>query len=541
MRKERNYRRGGHIALALLAAGAAALILPSCSGGGKETKKAEKVIYIGQVNPPITFNTINCPDVASQYDQQPIFDTLLGMVQPLVFQPMLADSFELKDPTTVLIKINPKANWTDGKPVSADDVAFTINLIANPKTETSIGTFITTFAGVGPNGKALDGKTSLDSLKVVDAKTLEITLSKAVDLTMIKEQLGANMRILPKHVLENVDPATFSQEPFFSAPTVTSGPFKFVKYEKDQYVEYVANPDYYRGAPKVDRLFVKLVPATNLVSQLETGEIHFNTGVGIGLIPSTDYEAAKALTTIRTKTEPNTSVQMMLFNHNTITDPKVRQAIVYAIDRPSILNKLLKGSGELVDVPYTTMNPYYASDIPRYTYDPEKAKALLAEAKWDPERVINLVVPIGNKDREQSANIITQNLADVGIKVNMTKFDFPTIMQKGKKHEFDLLLIGNNFLLDPDGVSIMVRKGAGLNFSDYKSDEMDALYERGKNEPDPATRKVIYHRVQELFHDDLPLVTIYSYQELLGISKKLTKGEPRFFGTFYDLNEWDLE
>jgi len=226
---------------------------------------------------------------------------------------------------------------------------------------------------------------------------------------------------------------------------------------------------------------------------------------------------------------------------NNITDPKVREAIVHAIDRPSILNKLLKGSGETVDGPYTSFNPYYAKDIPQYDYNPAKAKQLLAEAKWDPNREINLVVPIGNKDREASANIIAQNLTDVGIKVNMTKFDFPTIMQKGRKHEFDLLLIGNNFLLDPDGASMMVKSGAPLNFSDYHSAELDSLYEQGKNSPSMEKRMPIYHRIQELYHQDLPLITLYSYQELLGISKKLLRGEPRFFGTFYDVNEWDVE
>ena len=535
---KRKAAAAGRFAVTILAAAVMLTAFAACSGG---KPAEEKAIYIGQVNPPITFNTINCSDIASQYDQQPMFDALLGMVEPLVFQPLLADTFEMKDPTTILIKINPKANWSDGKPVTADDVAFTINMVANAKTETSLGSYITPFAGLAAKGKLPEGETSLSSLKIVDSKTLEITLSKPVDINMIKEQMGVNMRILPKHVLENVDPATFSQDPFFQNPTVTSGAYTFVKYVKDQYVEYAANPDYYRGAPKVAKLFVRLVPATNLVSQLETGEVHFNAGSGIGIIPSTDIEAVKALPNIKFKASDNTGVQMMLFNVKKISDPKVRQAIVHAIDRPSIVKNLLKGEAEVIDGPYTTMNPYYDKDLPQYAYDPEEAKKLLAEAGWNPDTVIDLVVPIGNKDREQSANIIAQNLVDVGVKVNMTKYDFPTIMQKGKKHEFDLLLIGNNFLIDPDGVSIMVRKGAALNFSDYVGDEMDALYEQGKNEPSPDNRRKIYNRIQELFHEDLPLITLYSFKDITGTSKKLLRGEPRFYGTFYDVNLWDIE
>jgi len=540
MRKELT-RTAARFAAAALAAAALVPALASCSGGEKTAKAADKTVFIGQVNPPITWNPLNAPDIGSQYDQTPIFDSLLDMVTPLQFLPKLADAFELKDPTTILIKINPKANWTDGKPVSAEDVAFTINMIANPKVESSVGTYVAAFAGLDAKGKLPEGQSSLSSVKIVDGKTLEITLSKPVDLNMIKEQFGVKLLILPKHALEGADPAAFSQAPFFSKLDVTSGPYKFVKYEKDQYVEYVANHDYYRGAPKIEHMFIKLMPATNLAAQLQAGEIHFNTGLGIGLIPSTDFDTVKKLDNVRTKVEPNTSVQMMLFNMNTVTDPKIRQAIVYAINRPMILEKLLKGSGEVIDPPYTSLNPYYDKNVPQYSYDPAKAKALLAEAKWDPNRVIELVVPIGNKDREQSANIIEQNLTEVGIKVNMTKFDFPTIMQKGRKHEFDLLLIGNNFLIEPDNISSMLDKGAPINFSDYKSQESIDLFLAGRQEPSFEKRKEIYSKLQQKLHDDLPLITLYSYQELMAVSKKLIKGEPRFYGTFYDVNEWDMQ
>lgn len=523
----------------VLAAGAVALSV-SLVGCGSSAA-ADKTIFLGQVNPPITFNPLNAPDIASQYDQTIMMDSLLDFVEPLKFLPKLADTFELKDPTTISIALNPKAQWTDGQPVTSDDVAFTLNLIANPATETALGTYLAPLAGLTDKFKLPEGQTSMSAVKIVDPTHLEITLKTPLDVNMIKEQLGVNVRILPKHILGDADPATLAQNPYFQNPTVTSGPYSFVKYEKDQYVEYAANPKYYRGAPKIAHLFVKLIPATNMVSQLQTGEITFNTGLGIGLIPSTDFDAAKALTNVRTKIEPNTSVQMMAFNVETLKDPRVRQAIAYAIDRPSILSKLLKGSGETIDPPYTSLNPYLAKDIPTYDYNPSKAMALLAEAKWDMKTPINLVVPIGNKDREQSANIIAQNLTDIGLTVNMTKFDFPTIMQKGKKHEFDLLLIGNNFLIDPDGISTMLTSTAPLNFAGWKNTRVDDLFAQGKAEPDPTKRMAIYHEIQQNLHDDMPLLTLYSYQELMAISKKLTKGEPRFFGTFYDVNQWDVE
>ncbi|MDC7126067.1 MAG: ABC transporter substrate-binding protein [Spirochaetales bacterium] len=524
----------------------ALLFLGSCSKDDSsveaETKSAEdKTVFIGQVNPPITFNPVNCPSVASQYDQKPILDSLLGMVEPLKFEPLLADTFELKDPTTLLIKINDKANWTDGQPVSSEDVAFTINRIANPKIDSAISGYLKYFPGLGSNGKLPEGETELSAITIVDNKTLEIKLVKSIDVNIIREQIGVNMRIIPKHVLKDIPAEDFNKAPYFASPTVTSGAYKFVKYEKDQYVEYVANHDYFRGAPKIEHMFITLVPATNMAAKLETGEIHFNTGTGIGLIPSTDFETVMGLSNIRTKTEPNTSVQMILFNVSRIKDKRVRQALAYAMDRESILKNILKGSGEIVDPPLTSMNPYLDKSIPPYPHNVDKAKELLAEAGWDPERELEFVVPIGNKDREQAANIVAQNFAEAGIKVKMNKFDFPTVLKKAVGHDFDLVFIGNNFLLDPDGISSLYQSSSPYDMSFYKNDEVDRLFDEGRNEPDPSKRHQIYSRIQQIIYDELPLITIYSYHELLGVSDQLIKGEPRFYGTFYDVNEWDLK
>lgn len=507
---------------------------PSGNAGG------EKVIFMGQVNAPVTFNPINASDVASQYNQIPIFDSLLDMIGPLEFVPKLATSFETEDNQTFVIKLNEKAAWTDGTPITADDVAFTINLAANPKTESAVGGYISLLEGLDESGKLPDGQETVPSVKVIDDKTLEIKTKTPIDANVLKEQLGVKLLILPKHVLENVPPEQLSKHEFFQHPTVTSGPFKLVKYAKDQYIEYAANPDYYRGAPKIDKLFIKLMPATNLLAQLQTGEIHMNTGVGIGLIPSADYEAVKKLENVTVKEEKKTGIQVMMFNVNTIPDAKVRQAIAYAVDRHLIVDNLLKDAGEVVDGPYSTINPYLNTNLATYEYNPEKAKALLAEAGWDSSRTLRLVVPTGNVTREQSADIIAQNLQNVGVKAKIEKYDFATVMQKGKAGEYDLLLIGNNLTLDPDGASIFYKSDGNFNYMGYSNPTVDQLFEQGKKETDPAKRKAIYDELQRIWQEDLPMLTLYSDYEVLAVSKKVKVGEPKFFGTFYNVHEWDL-
>ena len=494
---------------------------------------------MGMTNPPILFNPINSSDVASQFVEKFMFDTFLEMEAPLQFVPKLADSFETTDNQTFTIKINPNAKWTDGTPVTAHDAAFTLNLIANPKVETNVGSYISTFDGLGPRGKLEEGQTEIPSVTVVDDKTLQFKTKDPVDPNMVKEQLGTKLMILPKHVLENVDPAALSQDPFFQKPTVTNGPFKFVQYQKDQYVEYAANHDYYRGKPELEKLFIKIMPAPNMVAQLQTGEIHMNVGGGIGKIAVQDFDTVKSFQNVVTKSEPTFGFQYMMFNTQVIDDPKVRQAFAYAIDRQQIVEKLLKGYGEVIDGPYTSVSPYLDKSIQGYKYDPEKAKQLLQEAGWDFNRVVQFTVPTGNKVREQSADIITQNLQAVGVKVNVTKYDFPTVQAKAKADDFELMLMGQTITLDPDVYNLYGLNGVS-NYMNYDNPKSEELLAKGKAEPNVDARKQIYAELQKLWSEDLPLITLYSDHDFVGISKQVTHGEPRVFGFHKDLQMWSV-
>lgn len=531
------------------------LLVTACGGnsaapsnGGNTTNEAAPAntstgkgdtMFLGMTNPPILFNPINSSDVASQFAEKFMFDTFLEMDGPLEFIPKLADSIETTDNQTFTIKINANANWTDGTPVTAHDAAFTLNLIANPKVETSVGAYIAAFDGLGARGKLEEGQTEIPSVVVVDDKTLQFKTAAPVDPNMIKEQIGTKLMILPKHVLENVDPAALSQDPFFQKPTVTNGPFKFVQYQKDQYVEYAANPDYYRGKPELEKLFIKIMPGPNMVAQLQTGEIHMNVGGGIGKIAVQDFDTVMSFDNVVTKTEPTFGFQYMMFNTDVIDDPKVRQAFAYAIDRQQIVDKLLKGYGEVIDGPYTSVSPYLDKSAQKYTYDPEKSKQLLQEAGWDFNRVVEFTVPTGNKVREQSADIITQNLQAVGIKLNVTKYDFPTVQAKAKADDFELMLMGQTLTLDPDVYNLYGLNGTS-NYMNYNSPRSEELMAKGKAEPNFDARKQIYSELQKIWNEDLPLITLYSDHDFVGISKKVIHGEPRVFGFHKDLQKWSI-
>lgn len=519
------------------------VLLTACGGANKSkdagTSSGNKTMYLGMVNPPASFNPINSSDIAAQFTEKFMFDAFLEMTDPLKFAPKLAQSFDTTDNQTYTIKLNPKAKWSDGQPVTADDVVFTFNLIANPKVETAVGSNISTLEGVTAAGKLPEGQTSISSLKAIDATTVEFKTKKPVDPNYIKEMIGTKIITLPKHVLKDIAPDKLASDPYMQNPNVTNGAFKFVSYKKDQYVEYAQNPDYYLGKPKLDKLFIKIMPAANLVAQLQTGEIQMNVAGGIGKIAVQDLDTVKKIKNVDTQVEKTIGFQTMEINTKTLTDPKVRQAIVYALDRNGLVDKLLKGNGEVVDGPYTSLSPYLDKTLKPIPYDPEKAKQLFKDAGWDFNKPIRLVVPIGNKVREQSADVIAQNLQAIGLKVETTKFDFPTILQKGKSGDFDLLLIGYTLFLDPD-YSILYGKTGTYNFMKYDNPVSEDLLLKGKSEPDPAKRKEIYNQLQKLWDQDVPVITLYSDNEIVSRSKTVKTGEIKTFGTFESLQDWDL-
>lgn len=507
----------------------------SSSGSGS----ASDTITMGMVNPPATFDPINAADIAGQFAGRLMFDTFLDQTAPLKFVPKLADSITTTDDQTYTIKLNPKAKWTDGKPVTADDVVFTFNLIANPKTETAVGSNISVLEGLTPTGKLSGGTTSIPGLTKVDDHTVTFKTKKPVDPNYVKELIGTKIVTLPQHILKDIAPQDLANSKYMQSPNVTDGPYKFVTYNKNAYIQYQANNSYYLGKPKTPKFFLKIMQAPNLAGELQAGTIQMNAAGGIGILPVQDYKTVKGLKNVKTISAPQIGYQTMMFNTKTITNPQVRLAFAQAINRQQIVSKLLQGNGQIVDGPYTSVSPYLDKSLPLIKYDPAQAKQMLKAAGWDFNKTVNLVVPIGNKVRQQSGDIIAQNLKAVGVKVSETTYDFPTIMQKGKAGQFDLLLIGFAGYIDPDQSAYYGPNGV-YNFMKYDNPQSTSLLQAGLNESDPAKRKVIYNQLQQIWDKDMPILTLYSDNQMIAVNNNIATGGASIFwpGTVHDFQNW---
>lgn len=512
----------------------------SSKGGDSGNETEEKTLFVGLTSPPTAFNPLINGETPSVVVQSFIFDSLLVMTGPGQFSPKLADAIETTDNQTYTIKINKNAKWSDGQPITADDVIFTFNLAAHPQSQSVLGAYLAVIEGVGDAGKLADGVERISSLERVDNHTVKFKTKNVADPNLLYEQLGSKLLILPKHKLESVPKADIATNAYTQKPDVTSGAFTFVKYEKDQYVQLKANPNYYLGTPKIDNIYIKVLSAANLVSELQTGGIHMNFLGSISKIAVQDYEFVENINHMNSHYEETLNFQTVMFNNESLSDVRVRQAIAYAVDRKYLVDELLLGTGVIVNSPYTPINNYNNPNVPVYDYDVEKAKQLLKDAGWDENRVLNYIVPTGNSIREQAATIIAENLKAVGIKVNITTLDFPTTMERARSGNYDLLSMGFTFTYDPDYTSLY-GKGQTYNFMRYDSPKNDELLLKGKNEADAAKRKVIYDELQVLWQNELPLLQLYSDTDMIAVSKDVVYGGSKTYGTFADLHKWELK
>ncbi|WP_079913526.1 ABC transporter substrate-binding protein [Paenibacillus sp. 32352] len=541
---KKTYKTWGLISLALL-------MLAGCSkpaatdkgpaaAAGSTAGAAGNQLTVGITNPPLMFNPIDSDGSGSSgavFIYRYFFDSLVKTVGPLDFKMALAESFTTEDNQTYKIAIRNNANWTDGKPVTAQDVEFTINLIVNPKTITTQRSAIFALSGLNEKGMLQAGQDKLSSVKVIDDKHLELKTSKPVDPNLLYERFS-DLLIVPKHVLEGADPAALNQNPFWRNPNVTSGPYKFVKYENKAYVELEANENYYRGAPKIAKVFVKIMPASNMVAQLQSGELDMNAAQGSGNIPASEWKTVKTFANLRTEEQQTRRYNSVEINMERFPDKKVRQALAYAIDRQMIVDQLMPGAGELQDGPYSNSHPYHDKNVKSYGFDPEKAKQLLKEAGFDMNKTIELIVPTGDKTREMAGNIIQQNFQSIGLKVKQVNFDFPTTVSRLVKGDFDLALSSFGSLMDPDGPATVYRSTAALNDMRYKSKAVDDLFNRGMNETDKDKRFQIYKELQNTIQEDVPLITVYSEYNLIALSKSVEGKGGVTDGMHYSVNEW---
>lgn len=501
----------------------------------------DSTLYIGLTNAPDGFNPINAPSTAAGFAQRFLFDSLLVMPDVDEFEPALATSFETEDNQTYTIELDPDAYWTDGEPVTAEDVAYTFNTIAHPDAETSRGLALSLLEGTDGNGKLEDEYDELPSVEVIDDKTLQFTTEQPLDPATVQEHLGFNVLIAPSHIFGEIEPADLSTAQETSQPEVFSGPYQLEEYDDSNYAHFSSNTDYYRGTPELTDIYLRILSASSMVTEFQSGGIHMAAGAGIGMVPIQDVPLLEEDDEIIVEESLGINAQYLIINNETFDDARVRRALDHAMNTDLAVDELMQGRAENLASPYTSDHPYHDPELEPLEYDPDLARELLEEADFDFDQELDFVVPTGNQVREQHGDLIQQELEAIGLNVNQVNVDFPTSLEMARELDYDLSLRGNMKNVDPD-ISHLYRSGSPNNHFALNDPHIDELLDQGMAETSFETRYPIYQELQEYLQEQSPIIPMYTDVMFMIRHERLNGGINAYWaGSLHDVHEWTLD
>lgn len=486
------------------------------------------------------------PIVDANRATQFLYDTLTSVdAATLLPQPNLATEWTIsEDGATYTFTLKPDVTFHDGAPLTSADVKFTFDLLLNPETASPYNPI---FAG------------RILSVEAPDPATAVFTLSGPV-ASFLVDLNAYSLAILPKHLVEGIAPDEFVSSDFAQSAPVGSGPFKFSSYVPGEALTLVANPEYHGGAPKIEQYVLKfLADTTAAYQQLKTGEID------VTQISADFYDDATSQTNFTAVTFDTLEQYIFGFNVDpekgspVLQDLAVRQAIAYAIDRQTIIDRVFSGLGALAigtQPPISWAHQPDAITI-KYDYDVEKAKSILDEAGWvigdgdirEKEGVKASFTAIAGSTRstDQGALLAIQEfLAEVGIELTPSiEEQSPLATQPGVR-DFEAMLVSFTFPYDPDQSLAFDSAGieAGYNLWGYNSPEADDLLHQGLEATSVEERTAIYIDFQNLILTDLPVFITHFTKGVTGVNNRISGYNPSAVGYKWaaqsEATEWEI-
>ena len=253
-------------------------------------------------------------------------------------RPDIAESWEVSaDGLTWTFHLRQGVNWHDGEPFTAEDVKFTINrsLI------TPIRFTRAAWQAVKGAQAVIDaGSGEAEGINVIDDHTIALTL-EAPNSDYTSNLADPEAAIMPKHILEPTDPKAVETIPFSTTSPIGTGPYKFIRYETDQYSEFEANPDYFQGAPKIQKIFIKRLLGDQAIAQLESGDLD----ISVRLNPA-EKGRLDQVPTLDVLSTPGVGTFGPYYNMIRINDVNCRKAMAYAIDAQGIVDAVFGGAAQ---------------------------------------------------------------------------------------------------------------------------------------------------------------------------------------------------
>lgn len=509
----------------------------SCAVAEGNTKSVNIAVTdaIATLNPLL----IDATEVV-KYATSLTFLPLVELNADLEFVPQLAESITTEDNLTFTIKLREDAVWSDGTPVTAKDVEYTFLMITSPEAGMAV---LSQYIIVGTDdmtGLAPQGATSLEGVKIVDDKTLTVTAKWPTALYTFENILGRYLFPLPEHVLGDIPRDQLLTHEWFLKPTVVSGPYFVEAYDPNHYVHYVANENYFLGAPKIKYLNMNVLEPAQVLAGLQSGEVDLVQPT-TGSVLLEDYEAVKALPNVTAYPGTPVTNQCIFFNTQKVTDVRIRQALAYGLDRQTILDGMVLGYGELVDAFLCSASPYYSAELGVTEYDPAKAKELVDAAKADGASTdIVWYVNSGDSTFVNASAYIAATLADIGLNIEVKTVELPMLMEVAGSGEFDVLSVEYTLApVDPYTDVVWLLSEGG--WTRYTNDTVAEALALTQSSTDLEEIRQAYLTVNKDVQENVPMISAYIVSKLGVASNRLVNAKPDVFGTYINVHEWDVQ
>ncbi|MDX2478844.1 MAG: peptide-binding protein [Desulfuromusa sp.] len=471
-------------------------------------------------------------DSASSSINGLIYNGLIRYDKNLQIEGELAESWEIsEDNLTITFHLRKGVTWHDGAPFTAADVKFNYQLYIDPQTPTAYAESFKQVTGV----------------ETPDPYTFIVHYEKPYAPALISWATS----IHPKHLLdgEDITKSRLARQP------VGTGPYRFVEWLGGEKIVLESNPDYFEGQPYIKRVVYRIIPdISTQFLELQTGSLDY-----MGLSPlqfsrQTDTPAFRRL--YNKYRYLNFGYTYLGYNlkRPMFQDKRVRQALTYAINKQELIDGVLLGYGTVATGPYKPDTWVYNADVPKYPYNPDKARQLLAEAGWQDtdgngildkdgkELSFTIVTNQGNDLRSKTGEIIQRRFKAVGVAVKLRIIEWATFLKEFiNPGNFDATILGWTGGPEPDQYNIWHSSKTGpreLNFIGFKNTEVDSLLEGGRRVFDLQQRKVYYDRFQEILAEEQPYTFLYVGEALPAVSKRFRGVEAAPAGIRYNFNQW---
>ena len=480
--------------------GCAVILLSSLSGWVVNGQTRGGTLNIGVDQEAVGLDP-NLVTSLSSFDRiDLLYNTLVKYTPDLKIVPELAESWETPNDKTYIIHLRKGVKFQNGQELTANDVAYTLERIINPKVASPAQSYLK----------------SISTVKVIDKYTLQVNFTAPLP-SFLDALASANVSIVPADVVK--------AKGNLQREAVGTGPFMLKEWVPGDHMTLVRNPNYFRnGLPYLDKVVFHVIPdQASLLAGLRTGSLDMAKITDGALI-----QQALSDPTLKVIQVPGINLRTFGFNctRKPFNDYRVRQAISWALDRQQIVNAAAFGFGT-VSGPFIIAAKRWAvppADLPAYTTNLDKARELLKEAGYPNGFSFNILCSPTYEGGLKVAEVIQAQLKKIGLDPKIESVEWGTYINKWVKRDFDSIVELRGGGTDPDRFlyRIFHTGGAANNFL-FSNKEVDNLLEQGRVTTDYAKRKAIYDKLQILLAEQAPMIALYSPMVTV-VEKSYAKG-----------------